>query len=128
MSLGLTQSQDVTVAQTCRSAGYTLAFRSSNAKSAQPQLPSHLAAVLDLVTHEIIGWTVQPKAPAMRSIVGKAAEAMHDHMRTELPLATPMMAAQRQRPATGPIGHSDRGSQYASEAYANQLTAMRPNY
>ena len=39
------------------------------------------AAVLDLATRKIVGW------------------AMRDHMRTELPLAALMMAAQRQRPA-----------------------------
>ena len=50
---------------------------------------------------------------------------MRDHMRTELPLAALMMAAQRQRPAEGLICHSDRGSQYASEAYTKQLTAMK---
>jgi transposase InsO family protein len=49
--------------------------------------------VLDLATRKIVGW------------------AMRDHMRTELPLAALMMAAQRQRPASGLIHHSDRGSQ-----------------
>src|SRR3546814_16453816 len=39
----------------------------------------YLAAVLDLATRKIVGW------------------AMRDHMRTELPLAAMMMAAQRQR-------------------------------
>ena len=53
----------------------------------------YLAAVLDLATRKIVGWT------------------MRDHMRTELPLAALMMAAQRQRPAAGLIHHSDRGSQ-----------------
>ena len=67
----------------------------------------YLAAVLDLATRKIIGWS------------------MRDHMRTELPLAALMMAAQRQRPAKGLICHSDRGSQYASEAYAKQLAAMK---
>lgn len=52
----------------------------------------YLAAVLDLATRKIVGW------------------AMRDHMRTELPLAALMMAAQRQRPAPGVIHHSDRGS------------------
>jgi putative transposase len=52
-----------------------------------------LAAVLDLATRKIVGW------------------AMRDHMRTELPLAALMMAAQRQRPRAGLIHHSDRGSQ-----------------
>jgi putative transposase len=67
----------------------------------------YLAAVLDLVTRKIVGWS------------------MRDHMRTELPLAAVMMAAQRQRPAEGLICHSDRGSQYASEAYGRQLAAMK---
>ena len=52
---------------------------------------------------------------------------MRDHMRTELPLAALMMAAQRQRPAEGLICHSDRGSQYASEAYGKQLIAIKLN-
>lgn len=67
----------------------------------------YLAAVLDLATRRIVGWS------------------MRDHMRTELPLAALMMAAQRQRPAEGLICHSDRGSQYASEAYGKQLIAMK---
>lgn len=67
----------------------------------------YLAAVLDLATRKIVGWS------------------MRDHMRTELPLAALMMAAQRQRPADGLICHSDRGSQYASDVYTKQLTAMK---
>lgn len=67
----------------------------------------YLAAVLDLATRKIVGWS------------------MRDHMRTELPLAALMMAAQRQRPAKGLICHSDRGSQYAPETYAKQLAAMK---
>jgi putative transposase len=65
-----------------------------------------LAAVLDLATRKIDGWS------------------MRDHMRTELSVAALMMAAQRQRPAAGLIGHSDRGSQYATEAYRKQLASM----
>ena len=67
----------------------------------------YLAAVLDLATRKIVGWS------------------MRDHMRTELPLAALMMAAQRQRPAEGLVCHSDRGSQHASEVYTKQLTAMK---
>jgi transposase InsO family protein len=67
----------------------------------------YLAAVLDLATRKIVGWS------------------MRDHMRTELPLAALIMAAQRQLPAEGLICHSDRGSQYASEAYGKQLVAMK---
>jgi len=47
------------------------------------------AAALDLASRKIVGW------------------AMRDHMRTELPLAALMMAAQRQRLARGLICHSD---------------------
>ena len=67
----------------------------------------YLAAVLDLATRKIVGW------------------AMRDHMRTELPLAALIMAAQRQRPPAGLIHHSDRGSQYAAEAYGRQLAALK---
>lgn len=35
-----------------------------------------------------------------------------------------MMAAQRQRPGPGLLHHSDRGSQYAAEAYGDQLGAV----
>ncbi|SFT28098.1 Integrase core domain-containing protein [Methylobacterium sp. yr668] len=66
----------------------------------------YLAAVLDLATRKIVGWS------------------MRDHMRAELSVAALMMAAQRQRPAAGLICHSDRGSQYAAEAYRKQLAAM----
>jgi transposase InsO family protein len=66
----------------------------------------YLAAVLDLATRKIVGW------------------AMRDHMRTELPLSALMMAVQRQRPAPGLICHSDRGSQYAAEAYRTQLNTI----
>lgn len=67
----------------------------------------HLAAVLDLATRKIVGW------------------AMRDHMRTEPTSAALMMATQRQRPASGLICHSDRGSQYAAEAYRKQLAGMK---
>jgi putative transposase len=66
----------------------------------------YLAAVLDLATRKVVGW------------------AMREHMRTELTLAALMMAAQRQRPAAGLICHSDRGSQYAAEAYRSQLASI----
>lgn len=67
----------------------------------------YLAAVLDLATRKVVGW------------------AMRDHMRTELTLGALIMAAQRQRPGPGLIHHSDRGSQYAAEAYAQQLALMK---
>lgn len=67
----------------------------------------YLAAVLDLATRKVEGW------------------AMRDHMRTELALGVLIMAAQRQRPGPDLIHHSDRGSQYAAEAYAQQLALMK---
>lgn len=66
----------------------------------------YLAAVLDVATRKIVGW------------------AMRDHMQTELALSALMMAVQRQRPALGLIHHSDRGSQYAAEAYVSQLASI----
>lgn len=66
----------------------------------------YLAAVLDLATRKIVGWS------------------MRDHMRTELTLTALLMAVQRQRPGEGLIHHSDRGSQYAAEAYGKQLAAI----
>jgi putative transposase len=66
----------------------------------------YLAAVLDLATRKIVGW------------------AMRDHMQTELALGALLMAVQRQRPGRGLMHHSDRGSQYAAEAYARQLARI----
>jgi transposase InsO family protein len=63
----------------------------------------YLAVVLDLFCRKVVGW------------------AMRDHLRTELPLAALTMAIQRQRPTSGLIHHSDRGSQYASGEYSKTL-------
>jgi transposase InsO family protein len=52
----------------------------------------YLAAVLDLATRKIVGWS------------------MRDHLRTELALAALVMAVQRQRPGPDLTHHSDRGS------------------
>ena len=62
----------------------------------------YLAAVLDLATRRIAGWS------------------MPDHMRTELTSAALVTATQRPRPAAGLICHADRGSQYAAAAYRKQ--------
>jgi putative transposase len=67
----------------------------------------YLAAVLDLATRKVVGW------------------AMRDHMRTELTLGALIMAIQRQRPSSGLLHHSDRGSQYAAEAYSRQLALVK---
>jgi putative transposase len=65
----------------------------------------YLAAVLDLFTRKIVGW------------------AMRDHMRAELTTAALTMAIRRQKPPTGLIHHSDRGSQYAAAGYRKVLGA-----
>lgn len=67
----------------------------------------YLAAVLDLATRNIVGWS------------------MRDHMRTELMSAALMIATQRQRPVAGLICHSDRGSRYGAEAYRKELVDMK---
>jgi len=59
----------------------------------------YLAAVIDLCSRRIVGW------------------AMADHLRAELCLEALSMAIQRRRPAAGLLHHSDRGVQYACDAY-----------
>jgi transposase InsO family protein len=59
----------------------------------------YLAAVKDMATREIIGWS------------------MADHLRTELCIDALVMALQRHSPSAGLIHHSDRGGQYAAEPY-----------
>ncbi len=55
----------------------------------------YMAAIMDLHTRKIIGWS------------------MRDHLRAELARSALMMAIQRQRPGAGLIQHSNRGIQYA---------------
>ena len=62
----------------------------------------YVAGVLDRCTRRCIGW------------------AMSDSLHASLPLAALAMALQR-RPPAGLVRHSDRGSQYASEAYRQKL-------
>jgi putative transposase len=63
----------------------------------------YLAAVLDLHTRKIVGWS------------------MRERLYTEIALEALNMAIERQRPAPGLIHHSDRGIQYAAEAYRHVL-------
>jgi transposase InsO family protein len=63
----------------------------------------YLAAVIDCCTRKIIGW------------------AMDDHLRAELCLDALAMAIERRRPPAGLPHHSDRGVQYASDAYRSFL-------
>jgi putative transposase len=64
----------------------------------------YVAAIKDLFNKKIVGW------------------AMEDHMRTELVSQALYMAVKQERPRHGLIHHSDRGSQYASHDYRQQLS------
>ena len=66
----------------------------------------HLAAILDLHTRKIVGWSMRETARTAPI----ALEALD-------------MAVQRQRPAPGLICHTDRGIQYACELYREALAA-----
>lgn len=59
----------------------------------------YLAAVKDMATREIVGWS------------------MADHLRAELACAALRMALHRRQPPEGLIHHSDRGVQYAGKDY-----------
>jgi len=63
----------------------------------------YLAAIEDLATREIVGWS------------------MADHLRADPCTDALVMALQRRRPEPGLIHHSDRGAQYAAEPYRRVL-------
>jgi transposase InsO family protein len=63
----------------------------------------YLAAVEDMATREIVGWS------------------MADHLRAGLCVDALVMALHRRRPPRGLLHHSDRGVQYASEPYRQVL-------
>jgi putative transposase len=63
----------------------------------------YLAGVLDLYSRKIVGW------------------AMADHMEADLVSDALTMALMRRQPAEGLLHHSDRGVQYASDAYQHLL-------
>ena len=65
----------------------------------------YLAIVLDLFNREVIGWSMKP------------------HMRADLVTDALTMAWFRRSPAAGVLHHSDRGSQYASDAFQVKLKA-----
>ena len=65
----------------------------------------YLAVVLDLGSRRCVGW------------------AMRDTMAVELALSALRMARNARHPGPGLIHHSDRGSQYASGAYRDELAA-----
>jgi putative transposase len=59
----------------------------------------YLAAIKDMATRQIVGWS------------------MADHLKADLCIDALVMALQRCRPGKGLIHHSDRGVQYASGPY-----------
>lgn len=63
----------------------------------------YLAALLDLCSRKIVGWS------------------MGDHLRAELAIEALRMAIAQRRPPVGLIHHSDRGVQYACQAYQRLL-------
>ena len=64
----------------------------------------YLAAVLDLYSRKVIGWAMAPNMPA------------------ELACTALQMAIALRQPKPGLIVHTDRGSQYASQAHRDLLT------
>lgn len=65
----------------------------------------YLAAVLDLYSRRVVGW------------------ALADHMKADLVCEALMTALMRERPGSDLIHHSDRGSQYTSDAFQQLLSA-----
>ena len=65
----------------------------------------YLAGVLDLGSRRLVGW------------------AMGESLETSLPMDALQMALRQRQPASGLLHHSDRGCQYASEAYREHLAA-----
>jgi putative transposase len=63
----------------------------------------YLAGVMDLCSRKIVGWS------------------MKEHMQTELVSEALTMALVHRRPGSQLLHHSDRGVQYASEAYQHLL-------
>ncbi|WP_460327714.1 IS3 family transposase, partial [Paenibacillus sp. YSY-4.3] len=67
----------------------------------------YLASVMDLCTREIVGWHLA------------------DHMETSLALGALQAAYEAKRPGKGLLHHSDRGTQYTSNEYREQLKTYR---
>lgn len=67
----------------------------------------YVAIVMDLFSRQVVGWSID------------------DHMRTSLCVNALQMAYWRRKPEPGLQHHSDRGSQYASQAYREHLGIMK---
>jgi len=66
----------------------------------------YVAVVIDLYSRQVVGWSID------------------EHMKTSLCINALQMAYWRKKPARGLMHHSDRGSQYASYGYREQLKIM----
>lgn len=66
----------------------------------------YLAGIMDAFTRRIVGWACAP------------------HMETSLVLRALENAVEARRPGPGLLHHSDRGGQYASDAYREKLAAL----
>lgn len=66
----------------------------------------YVAVVIDLYSRQVVGWAIE------------------EHMKTSLCINALQMAYWRKKPAKGLMHHSDRGSQYASYGYREQLKNM----
>lgn len=69
----------------------------------------YLTAIIDVFSRKVVGW------------------AADDHMRTDLMLDALTMAVGRRNPDAGLTVHSDRGSQYTSQAWLEALDAIDAN-
>jgi len=67
----------------------------------------YLASVIDLFSRKVIGW------------------AQADHIKMELPLRALRMAIMTRQPEEGLLHHSDRGSQYCSNDYIQELKEIK---
>src|ERR1017187_6955689 len=67
----------------------------------------YLAAVIDLYSRQVVGWSMQP------------------HMQTSLVSDALRMAWFRRHPEAGLIFHSDRGSQYCSHEFQAALAEYK---
>jgi putative transposase len=86
----------------------------------------YLAAVKDLATREIVGWSMADQSagvwPISRLEYGRSVGwSMADHLRSSLCETALMMAIQHRAPPRGLIHHSDRGVQYACGPYRKIL-------
>ena len=66
----------------------------------------YLAAILDLFSRAVVGWAVDT------------------NLSTHLPLTALRAAVRRRRPEAGLLHHSDRGCQYTSARYREELAAL----